>query len=996
MCSYILNLMWRRRERLALVLLGIMLVSLASGLAASTARTTQGVLDDELAQHWRSDYDLLIRHPDAVSQLEKDAGFIPSQYQSNAGATGAGISDEQLDIIRRITGVEVAAPLSLVGYANITPNDWNGVLEQWIHEAELEPGIYHRQVRHYDSDGLDDFAYTHSSYIVVGGPWESEPPPGFDLEEFLPGLKDGWPEGWSPWEVAVLSQAGLSTSKWAWTAGKYCLVAAVDPEAEAKLSGLDQALIKGEYFPQPSFRMGQWESAEVFALVNSEITLPHRIELELSKVDIEPGYDAIFRALDHPRPGFFSTLPAKSVYSRSQEFGSEYLTGTDAGYFVEQTGGPMQYLKQGDSVAVRAWAVDNRGNLGNAETAVRLFREAGLPGSNISFTASGHFVSNKLSVMPADSPVIAPMEIYSYQSPRILQAKSGSAPSTFMQPTHALGFAGVPVGILVDQQAGMLTRRYRQDGQQNLVNPPWLWDSVRVRVSGVEDMSEQSQVRIMAIAQQVRDATGLHVDVVLGSSRSRVPVTLLDYDSDERQRYREEVQETMDSIARRLEAEAGERLVWSYTPYSRAGATLTGLMRTSGTSPDSGPDLSMLSYVTPLLWPRVREAEESVHDRQLRAQIDRYLNEIKAIPGITYTEDRARQSSTDGFVYLSIPDYQIPESEARTVFGVVEELWVEMGTALRIYHETNRGTFWITICLLVVSGLFIGNTTYISAIGRTGEFSLLRALGWRRNTVFKVSVLETITIAAMAGIVTALIIALVWLFSPRYLESWLLLVIAPVVFLTFILGSLPPLVGMLFVPMLEGARRGELKATTALGGPRPVGFVLRGLAARPGRTVVTTIALAVPAGALAFMFHVFFGIQSLLGETMLGEYMALEFRGYHFVLNALIFAVAGLAVTDTLLVNLRERQQELGLLKALGWRDGTVAGLLFWEGVGLGLVGGIVGSSLAVLAYSHVFLVMPQYPFWGSVLMALITAAVGGLASIVPMTRARGIRISQN
>lgn len=128
---------------------------------------------------------------------------------------------------------------------------------------------------------------------------------------------------------------------------------------------------------------------------------------------------------------------------------------------------------------------------------------------------------------------------------------------------------------------------------------------------------------------------------------------------------------------------------------------------------------------------------------------------------------------------------------------------------------------------------------------------------------------------------------------------------------------------------------------------------------------------------------------------MLGEYMALEFRGYHLLLNVLIFAVAGLAVTDTLLVNLRERQREFGLLKALGWRDGTVAGLLFWEGVGLGLVGGIIGAALAVLAYQQVFTVLPDNLLLGSAAMALAPAVVGALASILPVLRAKAIPVAQ-
>ncbi|MTI96906.1 MAG: hypothetical protein FH749_15795 [Firmicutes bacterium] len=244
----------------------------------------------------------------------------------------------------------------------------------------------------------------------------------------MPGLKDEeWAIGLSPWEAAVLPRAGLSHTEWAWTAGKNTLVAAVDPEAEARLSGLDQALISGEYFSEPSYHLSG-DSGEIYAVVNSDITLPHRVELELSRVDVEPGYEAIFRALEHPRPGYFETLLATPAFSHSHDFRSEYLTGEDAGRFVEQTGGPIQYERAGETLIATPWAVDNRGNLDNTDSAVRLFREPGEQGTNLHFVATGHFDASKLDFLPPDSPVAVPQEIYSYQGPQILEYADGSVP----------------------------------------------------------------------------------------------------------------------------------------------------------------------------------------------------------------------------------------------------------------------------------------------------------------------------------------------------------------------------------------------------------------------------------------------------------------------------------------------------------------------------------------------------------------------------------------
>ncbi len=133
------------------------------------------------------------------------------------------------------------------------------------------------------------------------------------------------------------------------------------------------------------------------------------------------------------------------------------------------------------------------------------------------------------------------------------------------------------------------------------------------------------------------------------------------------------------------------------------------------------------------------------------------------------------------------------------------------------------------------------------------------------------------------------------------------------------------------------------------------------------------------------------GIQSVLGETLLGEYLALEVRGYHFILNALVFALSGLAITDTLLVNLQERQKEFGLLKAVGWRDGTISQLLIWEGMGMGLVGGIIGTGIAVGVYRYIFGFLPPYPLLLALCLVAAPTIIGGLAGLWPAVRAARI-----
>ncbi|MTI96903.1 MAG: hypothetical protein FH749_15780 [Firmicutes bacterium] len=179
-----------------------------------------------------------------------------------------------------------------------------------------------------------------------------------------------------------------------------------------------------------------------------------------------------------------------------------------------------------------------------------MFREFGTPlADDLFLSIEGYFDAEELNIFPAESPVSAPLELYRYNPEHAQGSVRGSGE---LKPSHPLGFGGAPNGILVHMD---LARELR--GEDYI-------DSVRVRVAGVEDMNERSQVRIAAVAEQIREATGLHVDVVLGSSNMAVDVELQKYDNSQRQEYRQQVVETMNELIPELEAATGHTVVWDF------------------------------------------------------------------------------------------------------------------------------------------------------------------------------------------------------------------------------------------------------------------------------------------------------------------------------------------------------------------------------------------------------------------------------------------------
>jgi len=89
-----------------------------------------------------------------------------------------------------------------------------------------------------------------------------------------------------------------------------------------------------------------------------------------------------------------------------------------------------------------------------------------------------------------------------------------------------------------------------------------------------------------------------------------------------------------------------------------------------------------------------------------------------------------------------------------------------------------------------------------------------------------------------------------------------------------------------------------------------------------------------------------------------------------------------------------ERERELALLSAVGWRPSRVAGLILAEGVGVSMLGagiglalGLASSSIAVKALSAQEFVSPHITAWGLGRGCLVGVAIGVLGGLYPAWR---------
>ena len=132
-----------------------------------------------------------------------------------------------------------------------------------------------------------------------------------------------------------------------------------------------------------------------------------------------------------------------------------------------------------------------------------------------------------------------------------------------------------------------------------------------------------------------------------------------------------------------------------------------------------------------------------------------------------------------------------------------------------------------------------------------------------------------------------------------------------------------------------------------------------------------------------------------LGFVAMTEAILLAIQAVSYVVIVIIMAV----MANTMAMTARERYGEYATLKALGFRGGFVARLIFAESLGIALAGGALGIALtfpAVKAFSNlVGQILSAFYVTDETIRLQVACAlvVGVVAAAVPAWRAARIRI---
>jgi putative ABC transport system permease protein len=546
------------------LLAGMLVATTAFTVLTAAARAAQVRTIGTVNAHFQPSYDILVRPAGARSGLEEATGTVQPDFLS--GIYG-GITMAQWRQIEQIPGVQVAAPIAMVGYYLV-----NADFPVDVPAADLaRPGrqLYRATTTWVSANGATRIGQP-PTYVYVT-PDRVQKTPGSNMTtETLPDGSTVTPcpapePASSPFSYAQQAQAwcfskinglGLSGERlispdlnghagfgipWEFP----MLIAAVDPAAEAELDGLNHAVTSGQYLPE-NYHNG--DEFPVLAAADSGVGEYSVTQAqELASPSAPPALDTTTMRDDSTAAGrtvLSLTLTASQAYQyllkQMGAAATDDLSDSPIQYWSVSS---VRYQRDGDGdltpVAVRnpasVWSLSPGvfTPMDNSDTQYRSLREHVLPtdqfqvGSTVlpaSPVLVGTFSQSKIAAFDPLSRV--PLGPYQPTTAAPANAASSKAlgGSDLLPNLNIGGYVGQPAQLITTLSALPALENGNYSGGTQLAKAPI--SVIRVRVAGVTGANPASLNRIKAVAGQIGLRTGLTVDIVAGSSPQPTTIAL--------------------------------------------------------------------------------------------------------------------------------------------------------------------------------------------------------------------------------------------------------------------------------------------------------------------------------------------------------------------------------------------------------------------------------------------------------------------------------------
>ena len=546
------------------LLLGMFIAATAFTVLTAASSTAQLRTVGTVTAHFQPAYDILVRPAGARSKTENQTSTVQPDFLS--GVYG-GITMAQYHKIAAIPGVQVAAPIAMVGYSLLVAGfdfpvpaaDYSAAGRQlyrvsttWVSDGGTTkipqpPSYVYVTPQPVRTDTNSD-AVTEElpgGAAVTTCPSPPEPPENAPF-----GLKtQATTLCWSKvnHEGTGVSTGAVHTAVYSVDWLVPVLIAAVDPDAEAKLDALNHALVSGRYLTengQDSVRPDRGGSGvssfPVLAASASGMNEYALTRLErLAAPSAPPVLDQNWMAREASAPGQVVASKRTTVQQAYQQLlvemtdkgptveGINAYWGVSEATYRRGAGGALTPAGVTNPPSVWWFGYGTQTSMDNADNQYRRLIPHGPDGGDF----TGDIASPKL-VGTYDAAKIKSFDPLSQVPLGAYQpVTAGPADAASRAALHGRDLLpNQNLGGLVSQPVNLVT---------SLSALPALWNTgyfgnnlpiadpisaIRIRVAGVTGPNPVSLERVREVAQQIAVSTQLTVDIVAGSSPE--PVTI--------------------------------------------------------------------------------------------------------------------------------------------------------------------------------------------------------------------------------------------------------------------------------------------------------------------------------------------------------------------------------------------------------------------------------------------------------------------------------------
>ncbi|MGC4893973.1 FtsX-like permease family protein [Micromonospora sp. DT31] len=312
------------------------------------------------------------------------------------------------------------------------------------------------------------------------------------------------------------------------------------------------------------------------------------------------------------------------------------------------------------------------------------------------------------------------------------------------------------------------------------------------------------------------------------------------------------------------------------------------------------------------------------------------------------------------------------------------ENWSALGVASVITRAVDRKSAVLFALVLVVCALFLGNAVTAAVRDRRSQLAVLACLGWSARRIGALVLGEVAALGLVAGLLAVGLAVPLGRALGIDVDWRQALLAVPVALLLALAAGLPPALRAARThpvaalrPQVVGIFRARRARTVA-------GMALVNLARAPGRTLLGAGALAIGVAALTLVAAVTYAFRGAVVGSLLGDTVSLSVRGADTLAASATVLLGAAAVADVLYLDIRDRAAELATLRATGWTDGALVRLIGWQALFLGGLGALTGAGLGLGGAAWLVGEVPS----ALVTVAAVVAAAGMfvtcLAALIP------------